>query len=169
MMGRAWMGGLVAVLTAVQFAAPALAAEARKDEARLEAGRKVYNFRCYFCHGYSGDAKTLAASYLSPRPRDFTQATFAALPRDAMIAAVRGGKPGTAMKGFAGIIDEADMAAVTDFVRHEFMQNKAENTRYHTVENGWPDHERHRAAFPFARGDIAIDTPWEQLTDEQQR
>ena len=38
----------------------------------IEAGRSVYNFRCYFCHGYSGDARTLAAEFLSPPPRDFT-------------------------------------------------------------------------------------------------
>ena len=31
-----------------------------------ETGRAIYNFRCYFCHGYSGDAQTLAARYLSP-------------------------------------------------------------------------------------------------------
>ncbi len=34
--------------------------------------RAIYNFRCYFCHGYSGDAKTLASTYLKPQPRDFT-------------------------------------------------------------------------------------------------
>ena len=37
-----------------------------------ERGRAIYNFRCYFCHGYAGDARTLAAGMLSPSPRDFT-------------------------------------------------------------------------------------------------
>ncbi len=41
-----------------------------------EQGRAVYNFRCYFCHGYSGDAKTLAATYLQPPPRDFSAASL---------------------------------------------------------------------------------------------
>ena len=34
---------------------------------RHERGRAIYNFRCYFCHGYSGDARTLAATYLQSR------------------------------------------------------------------------------------------------------
>jgi cytochrome c oxidase cbb3-type subunit 3 len=135
---------------------------------QLELGRGVYNFRCYFCHGYSGDARTLASTYLTPKPRDFTATALAALPRESMLAAVRDGRAGTAMKGFTAILSPRDMEAVTDFVRHEFMDKRAENTRYHTPENGWPDHERNRIAFPFARGEIAIDTPWESLDAQQQ-
>lgn len=135
----------------------------------LELGRKIYNYRCYFCHGYSGDAKTLATTYLDPKPRDFSNTPVAALPRELMLAVVREGKAGTAMKGFTGIITPREMEAVTDFVRQEFMVKRAVNTRYHILENGWPEHERNQVAFPFARGDIAIDTPWEQLTEEQQR
>ena len=48
------------------------------------------------------------------------------------------------------------------------MTNKAENTRYHTVENGWPNHEQYAVAFPFALGEIAIDAADDSLTDEQQ-
>jgi len=82
---------------------------------------------------------------------------------------VRDGRNGTAMKGFTGILSAREMEAVTDFVRHEFMDKRAENTRYHTAENGWPDHERNRIAFPFARGEIAIDAPWESLDEQQQK
>lgn len=168
-MGRAWMGGLVAVLAAVQLAAPAFAAEARKDEARLEAGRKIYNFRCYFCHGYSGDAKTLAATYLQPRPRDFTKDDERSISREQMLAAVRDGKPGTAMKGFRGIISDSDVEKVVDFVRDEFIRRKAPNTRYHTPENGWTNHERNKLAFPFATGQIPLDRPWDQLSAAEQQ
>lgn len=151
-------------------AAPAAqAAAAPPAEATLELGRAVYNFRCYFCHGYSGDAKTLASTYLEPRPRDFRATKPEEMPHARVLAAVRDGKPGTAMKGFTGILDEREMEAVAQFVRHEFMVKKAENTRYHTKENGWPDHERNAAAFPFARGELAIDTPWDKLTPDQQK
>ena len=136
---------------------------------RHEAGRAIYNFRCYFCHGYSGDARTLAATYLEPPPRNFAALPEDGLDREHMLAAVTAGLPGTAMKGFAGILSEDEIAAVVDFVRVEFMRRKAENTRYHTVENGWPDHQRNRIAFPFARGEIALDTAWEALTEEQRR
>ena len=139
------------------------------DTETLELGRKVYNYRCYFCHGYSGDARTLATTYLDPKPRDFQSTPADALPREAMLVAVRDGRAGTAMKGFTGILTAREMEAVTDFVRHEFMVSRAANTRYHTPENGWPNHERNLVAFPFARGEIAIDTPWDQLNDEQQR
>jgi cytochrome c oxidase cbb3-type subunit III len=138
-------------------------------DAQHELGRRVYNFRCYYCHGYSGDARTLAAAYLSPPPRDFTATRPAELSPDAMLAAVRDGRPGTAMEPFAGILSAREMQAVVQFVRHEFMERRAPNTHYHTAANGWPRHERYRAAFPFVRGELALDTPWEQFSAEQQR
>ncbi len=156
-----------ASVSAPSRAQPVSVAAANVD-AQHEFGRKVYNFRCYFCHGYSGDAKTLAATYLSPRPRDFTQASPAELPASAVLRAVRDGKAGTAMKSFNGIIDEAAMQAVAAFVVREFVRDKAINTTYHTVENGWPDHQRFALAFAFARGELALDTPLEQL-DQAQR
>lgn len=134
-----------------------------------EPGRRIYNFRCYFCHGYSGDARTLASTYLSPPPRDFTRTSPDALSRDAMVRAVTDGRAGTAMKGFAGILNPDEVAAAVDFVRDEFMRRKSRNTQYHTAENGWNGHQRHRAAFPFATGEIALDTPFERLTTEQRQ
>jgi cytochrome c oxidase cbb3-type subunit III len=129
-----------------------------------ERGRAVYNYRCYFCHGYSGDAKTLATSYLQPPPRDFTRS---ALDVAQVAQAVRAGRPGTAMKSFVGVIDSDDIDAVAAFVVREFVQDRAANTAYHTAANGWPGHERHAAAFPFARGELALDTPQESLTEPQ--
>ena len=85
-----------------------------------------------------------------------------------MIEAVTNGRKNTAMKSFSRSLSPKEIEAVVDFVRLEFMTNKAENTRYHTVENGWPDHEKYKPAFPFALGQIPLDTPWESLTLEQQ-
>ena len=137
------------------------------DAATLDLGRKVYNFRCYFCHGYSGDAKTLAASYLTPPPRDFTRG--ATLTRPAIHDAVEQGRGGTAMKAFRGILNEAEMAAVAAFVEREFVLDKARNTAYHTPENGWPEHGRFKAAFAFVTGVIKLDTSVESLDAEQRR
>lgn len=143
----------------------ATAAPAADGATPHEAGRAVYNYRCYFCHGYSGDARTLAATYLDPRPRDFTRSTLSV---QAIAAAVRDGRNGTAMKSFRGILREAEIEAVAAFVAREFVRDRAVNTAYHTEANGWPGHERHAAAFPFARGEIALDAPIESLSAGEQ-
>ena len=123
----------------------------------VERGRAIYNFRCYFCHGYSGDARTLAATYLVPPPRDFQSTDPRALPLPRMTRSIREGVPGTSMKGFKGILSDAQIAEVAAFVGSEFLERRAPNTRYHTIENGWPNHERYSPAFPFARGEIELD------------
>lgn len=130
-------------------------------------GRAIYNFRCYYCHGYSGNAKTLAATFLHPPPVDFTRADASRLTTEAIAATLRQGRPGTAMKSFAQTISEAEIQAVARFVREEFVIRKAENTRYHTAENGWPDHQRYRAAYPFATGEIPLSRTWDELSAEQ--
>jgi cytochrome c oxidase cbb3-type subunit 3 len=86
-----------------------------------------------------------------------------------MIDTLLNGKAGTAMQSFVNTLSKQDIEVVVDFVRKEFMQEQKPNTRYHTVENGWPDHQRYRQAFPFALGEIALDTPAEQLTEQQQQ
>ncbi len=156
---------------------PALAAKANttthqisnRERQAHEQGRRIYNFRCYYCHGYSGDAHTLASRFLTPPPRDFTRLQPASPNRDSMIASVHDGHPGTAMASFANILSKRQIALVVDFVRNEFILHKRENTRYHTAANGWPDHKRYRAAFPFARGEIALDRNPETLSPEQRK
>ena len=135
----------------------------------LEQGRKIYNYRCYFCHGYSGNAKTLTSTYLSPKPRDFSNSKPEDLPREYMIKIVTSGKENTAMHGFSRLLNEQEVGAVVDFVRDEFILHKRENTRYHTTENGWPDHDRYKPAYPFATGSIPLDKPAEQLSQQERQ
>lgn len=152
------------------FALTAIGANAEDTAAEMhEQGRVIYNYRCYFCHGYSGDAKTLASTYLAPPPRDFTLTEPASLSRQTMMEIVRRGKPGTAMHGFSRLLDDREIAAVVEFVRTEFMLEQRPNTRYHTIANGWPNHDRYRDAFPFASGSIPLDSPWQQLSPAQAR
>jgi len=133
-------GGLALVaalgVLAAQGAAP--------DPLMLERGRAVYNFRCYFCHGYSGDSRTLAATLLATPPRDFQSTPPERLPRERI-------------------------AAVAAFVRAEFVEKRLPNTRYHTAANGWSGHERYRDAFPFARGDVALDADPASLSNAERR
>lgn len=139
------------------------------NPAMIERGRAVYNFRCYFCHGYSGDAKTLAATFLAPPPRNFLNATPDSLPYSRVTSAVREGRPGTAMKPFQTTLSEPEIESVSAFVFHEFVNRKAPNTRYHTPENGWENHEKYAAAFPFALGEIGLEVVPETLNDETRR
>lgn len=135
----------------------------------MKKGQAIYNYRCYFCHGYSGDAKTLAASFLDPKPRNFLATDIDALSRREMINVVHDGKAGTAMKSFAQTLTDDEIEAVVDFVRQNFMRKKAANSAYHTPENGWPDMQPYAEAFGFARGEIALDTPESQLSAGQRR
>ncbi len=45
------------------------------DEQRA-AGKKIYDAKCAQCHGYNGDAESVAKSHFRPQPRNFTSATF---------------------------------------------------------------------------------------------
>lgn len=156
---RAWLFCWLALL-----AAPAAA---DSEAQRHEDGRRIYNYRCYFCHGYSGDARTLAATYLTPPPADFTRADAARLTPQAIVGVLEAGRPGTAMKSFRGILGQEEMISVAAFVAREFVERKAGNTRYHIPENGWDRHERYQIAYPFAKGEIPLSRPWESLTPEQ--
>nr|WP_246481082.1 cytochrome c [Motiliproteus sediminis] len=145
-----------------------ICAAAFGDE-RHEQGRELYNYRCYYCHGYSGDAKTLAASYMTPAPRDFASTSLDALSRERMIEVVTRGVEGTAMKGFTYYLSPVEIELVVDFVREEFMAEQRVNTLYHTVENGWPDHDRYRIAYPFATGELPIDMPQTEMNAQQRK
>lgn len=140
------------------------------DDARHERGRRLYDGLCYFCHGYAGDARTLAATLLAPPPRDFTASP--GLDAPTIVRTLREGRPGTAMTSFTSRLDDEGMAVLADYVVRTFVQRRASPSRaptiYHSIENGWPDHGRHAAAFPFAEGRIGLDVPVEQL-DERQR
>lgn len=131
------------------------------------AGRRIYNFRCYYCHGYSGDARTLAATMLPTKPRDFTALDAGEMPPTRIARAVRDGLPGTAMKSFAAALSPAEIDAVAAFVHDEFVVRRAPNTRYHTAANGWPGHERYAIAYPFAEGRLALDAPEASLTERE--
>ncbi|MBS1141380.1 MAG: cytochrome c, class [Proteobacteria bacterium] len=153
---------ITVLLAGISLWSPASAASSL-----IEEGRAVYNFRCYFCHGYSGNGQTLAATYLTPKPTNFQEADPARFNPAKVMAVLQEGKPGTAMKSFKGIVSNREMQAVAEFVVDEFVRRKAENTRYHTAENGWPDHERYKNAFPFAKGEIPLSRPWENLSERE--
>jgi cytochrome c oxidase cbb3-type subunit 3 len=163
--GRHWLGLLLfwplAAAAQTQGVVP-------EQTEKHELGRAVYNAECYFCHGYSGDARTLASAYLQPPPRNFVGISVDDLSPEEMLRAVKSGRPGTAMPGFSAKLSAGKVDAVVAFIREEFMRNKGRNARYHSAQNGWSPAESSEA-IAFASGRIPIDTPWAALSPEQQR
>src|SRR5207245_9280645 len=90
------------------------------DAATREHGRAVYTRRCVGCHGRDGDGNGEAATFLSPRPRDFTAAIFkfrstpsGSLPTDAdLVRTVTRGAPRTAMPTWHELPLQARRAAI---------------------------------------------------------
>jgi len=132
-------------------------------------GEAIYRFYCYQCHGYAGNARTLASASLSPPPRDFTSVGADELPVERIVQTVLNGRDGTAMVSFASVLDDVEARAVAEYIRTAFMTADRVDARYHSPENGWTDHERYADAFPFIDGSIPLDTPWESLDAAQQR
>jgi cytochrome c oxidase cbb3-type subunit III len=88
------------------------------DAAGQPSGRDIYTQNCVPCHGDLGRGATWTMSSLNPPPRDFTREV---LPRERMVDSVTNGRPGTAMMAFATRLSAAEIGAVVDFIRSEFM------------------------------------------------
>lgn len=137
-----------------------LALESKRDDIRGEA---VYEYYCYQCHGYSGDGNTMAASFVQPKPRNFTSSSLSALSTERMIDAITNGRQGTVMVSFRSVLAPVEIAAVVAYIRQSFMSNEPLKRNYHTAENGWLNHQRYSEAFPFVDGSIGVGTGWQQL------
>lgn len=154
---------LAVMVSGVAAAAPS------QDVAGTESGESIYRYYCYQCHGYAGDARTLASRGLSPPPRDFTRVSVEDYPAQRIVTAVLQGRPGTAMMAFDAVLTEAEARAVARYIRQAFMSENRRRPKYHSVANGWTDHERYAGAFGFVDGRLSLDTPWESLGPAQQR
>jgi len=133
------------------------------------SGGDLYNYYCFQCHGYKGDANTLAASYMDPVPRDFTRSKPQEWSEERMLAVLETGKPGTGMASFARTLTPDQRQRIVDYIRASFLGGARGSAGYHTVENGWPEHQRYLPAFPFATGEIALDTPEQELDTGQRQ
>jgi cytochrome c oxidase cbb3-type subunit I/II len=87
----------------------------------LSLGRQVYEARCVGCHGARGDGNGPAATFLFPRPRDFTLGVFkfrstpsGSLPTDGdLYRTITRGVRWTAMPTWHELTDKERLAVVT--------------------------------------------------------
>lgn len=148
--------------------APSFAAEPSSGDT-AGAGEALYRTYCYQCHGYAGDARTLASTSLVPPPRDFTGLDATDISVDEIERTIRHGRPGTAMAAFDSVLDAGEARAVAEYVHAAFVRGAALATRYHTPANGWNHHANYRDADPFVTGEVPLSLPWERLDERQRR
>ena len=92
-----------------------------ESEALLARGKSVYQQRCIGCHGVKGDGNGLAATFLVPRPRDFTLGAFkfrvtpsGSLPTDGdLFRTITRGVRWTAMPTWHEIPEKDRLAVIT--------------------------------------------------------
>ena len=98
---------------------------ARAEVEAQPRGKAVYDAHCVECHGPAGKGDGPSASYLVPRPRDFTSGKYkirstesGAMPTDDdLIGSVRRGLYDTAMPGWDRILPDGDIAEVVHYLK----------------------------------------------------
>ena len=125
------------ILLSVSFLAlglladPALAqTKPPATEEMVKAGEKIYQKRCFFCHGEEGTGDGPVADYLDPRPRDFTVGMYklrstgsGSLPTDEdLFRTVTRGIPGTAMPTWGPYLTEMERWQVVYYIKAFFPE-----------------------------------------------
>ena len=106
-------------------------------DAQRAAGKKIYEAKCAQCHGYNGDAESVAKTHFRPQPRDFTSSTFkfrttesGQLPTHADIKrSIKKGMPYTGMPAWPNFSDkELDNLAfyIKTFAEDDFKEYGSE-------------------------------------------
>ncbi|MFQ5962796.1 MAG: c-type cytochrome [Candidatus Scalinduaceae bacterium] len=97
---------------------------AQTDEL-VEAGKKIFDKRCWFCHGREGRGDGPVAEYLVPRPRDFVTALFKFRTTESgypptdedLQGTLERGVPGTAMPTFEALLNEKERNEVIQYIK----------------------------------------------------
>ena len=121
-------------------------------------GKAVYNYRCYYCHAYSGDARTVATRSVSTRPLNFRFADSTVYTTERLSSSIMAGRPGTAMPAFGNILTSNELESLVYYIQQGFMAGLEPASGYHTRANGWPNHQQKYApAYNYVLGTKKVD------------
>jgi cytochrome c oxidase cbb3-type subunit III len=86
-------------------------------------GAAFYMSNCATCHGTTGDGRGPRAYFINPKPRNFLHpASRQEFNRVAIFNAVSAGKQGTEMPAWRQVLNQQEMADVSEFVFQRFIQ-----------------------------------------------
>jgi len=92
-----------------------------------ETGEKFYNANCATCHGTDGDGNGPRAYFIFPKPRDFlAENSRMRLNRPALFNAIKYGIRGKEMPAWGKVIDDQQIADVTEYVFSNFIRKSSE-------------------------------------------
>lgn len=98
-------------------AAAASLAIAALSQGNSESGRKIYLESCQSCHGPTGKGDSDMAAYLTPPPSDLSAKPTQAKTDAELRKIILEGRPGTAMAGFDGAFEEAQLNDLIAYIR----------------------------------------------------
>lgn len=107
-------GGLLLMAANIVMGGAAGGAEGKSNP---EAGKKIYLESCQNCHGPTGKGDSDMAAYLSPPPANLTAMATQSKTDAQLRKVILEGRPGTAMTGYEGAFEEAQLADLIAYIR----------------------------------------------------
>ena len=97
----------------------------KSPTAQGSEGQRIYEERCAACHGVNGDGLGPGAERLFIKPRDFTRDEYKIKStvgdefpsREDLIKVISEGMPGSSMPGWEGVLTQAEIGEVTDYIQ----------------------------------------------------
>ncbi|MBA5871407.1 MAG: c-type cytochrome [Nitrospira sp. CR2.1] len=107
-------GGLLLMAANMVMGGAAGGAEGKSNP---EAGKKIYLESCQNCHGPTGKGDSDMAAYLSPPPANLTAKATQSKTDAQLRKVILEGRPGTAMTGYEGAFEEAQVTDLIAYIR----------------------------------------------------
>ena len=113
-----WLGVGISMVGLLVGGTPmGMANDHDNDHNKVEKGKAIYRESCQHCHGFSGKGDGEMAEYLDPHPANLASPSTQTKTDQEWIAVILHGRPGTAMAGFEGALDDAQVSDLMGYLR----------------------------------------------------